>query len=173
MIDLAVLGLLRTRPRHGYELRTHLASLGLTRLSFGTLYPALRRLEKKGFIEALRQSDRRKVYQLTDTGKSELVRALDSTDDDGRDFVMKVAFFRYLEPATRLRILKQRRKQLAKQLAPARDALQGSIREGKDDHYTSSLLWHNSQTIETEIEWVDQLIAYARTEQEIVAPRSL
>lgn len=173
MIDLAVLGLLRTRPRHGYELKTHLANLGLTRLSFGTLYPALRRLERKGFIEALRQSDRRKVYRLTDSGKEEFTRVLDTGDDDGRDFAMKVAFFGYLEPATRLRILKQRRRQLAKQLERARAALQGSIREGKDDHYRSSLLWHNSQTIETEIEWVDQLIAYARTEQKAIIPRSL
>lgn len=172
MIDLAVLGLLRTRPRHGYELKSRLADLGLTRLSFGTLYPALRRLEKKGFIEALRRSDRRKVYRLTDSGKNEFARVLDAVDD-GRDFSMRVAFFRYLDPPTRLRILKQRRKQLAGQLETARSALQDSIREGKDDHYKSSLLWHNSQAIETEIEWVDQLIAFARTEQETVVPRSL
>ena len=82
MIDLAVLGLLRKHPRHGYELKARLLELGFSRVSFGTLYPALRRLEKRGFIEALRQTGRRKAYKLTDTGTAELVRILDSVDDD-------------------------------------------------------------------------------------------
>ena len=83
MFDLAILGLLRKRPRHGYELKVHLLELGFARVSFGSLYPALRRLEKHGFIEALRQSGRRKAYRLTETGEQELARILDSAEDDG------------------------------------------------------------------------------------------
>ena len=78
MFDLAVLGLLRKRPRHGYELKARLVALGFSRVSFGTLYPALRRLEKKGFIEALRQSGRRKAYRLTTAGQEEFARILDA-----------------------------------------------------------------------------------------------
>ena len=54
MLELAVLGLLSEQPLHGYELKKRLSeTLGpLWGISFGSLYPALRRLEKSGAIEA-------------------------------------------------------------------------------------------------------------------------
>ena len=53
MLELAVLGLLAEQPLHGYELKKRLSeTLGpLWGISFGSLYPALRRLEKSGAIE--------------------------------------------------------------------------------------------------------------------------
>src|SRR5437868_9989251 len=53
MLELAVLGLLAEQPRHGYELKKRLSeTLGpLWGISFGSLYPALRRLERSGEIE--------------------------------------------------------------------------------------------------------------------------
>jgi DNA-binding PadR family transcriptional regulator len=52
MLELAVLGLLAEQPRHGYDLKKRLSeTLGpLWGISFGSLYPALRRLEKSGAI---------------------------------------------------------------------------------------------------------------------------
>ena len=53
MLELAVLGLLSEQPLHGYELKKRLSeTLGpLWGISFGSLYPALRRLERSGAIE--------------------------------------------------------------------------------------------------------------------------
>ncbi|MGZ8735130.1 MAG: PadR family transcriptional regulator [Acidimicrobiia bacterium] len=53
MLELAILGLLKDQPLHGYELKKRLGeSLGvLWGVSYGSLYPALRRLEKSGGIE--------------------------------------------------------------------------------------------------------------------------
>ena len=53
MLELAVLGLLKEQPLHGYELKKRLGeTLGfLWGVSYGSLYPALRRLEKAGAIE--------------------------------------------------------------------------------------------------------------------------
>ncbi len=47
MLELAILGLLKDRPMHGYEIRKSLReNFGvLSNLSFGSLYPALARLE--------------------------------------------------------------------------------------------------------------------------------
>ena len=174
MFDLAVLGLLRKRPRHGYELKARLLELGFARVSFGSLYPALRRLEKRGFIEALRQSGRRKAYKLTETGEIELARILDSAEDDeDRRFNMRLAFFQYLEPPARLRSLKRRRNHLLGRLRTAQSALQRANAEGPIDHYTAALLQHNIGTTESDIAWLGQLIAYARTEQEVEVPRTL
>jgi DNA-binding PadR family transcriptional regulator len=55
MLELAILGLLKELPLHGYELKKRLNdSLGhLFGVSYGSLYPALARLEKAGAIEAV------------------------------------------------------------------------------------------------------------------------
>ena len=55
MLELAVLGLLKEQPLHGYELKKRLGeTLGfLWGVSYGSLYPALRRLEKDGAIESV------------------------------------------------------------------------------------------------------------------------
>jgi DNA-binding PadR family transcriptional regulator len=53
MLDLAILGLLKEQPLHGYELKKRVGeTLGsLWGISYGSLYPALRRLERDGAIE--------------------------------------------------------------------------------------------------------------------------
>jgi DNA-binding PadR family transcriptional regulator len=60
MLDLAILGLLRDGERHGYELRKQLGELLGARgaMSFGSLYPALARLEKAGLVKAVTASNR-------------------------------------------------------------------------------------------------------------------
>jgi DNA-binding PadR family transcriptional regulator len=53
VLELAVLGLLREGPRHGYELKQRCGEIlgPLWGVSFGSLYPALKRLERNGAIE--------------------------------------------------------------------------------------------------------------------------
>ena len=62
MIDLAILGLLDEQDLHGYELKKQLAELVGSRsgVSFGSLYPALARLEKAGAVEGRRGPHRRR-----------------------------------------------------------------------------------------------------------------
>jgi DNA-binding PadR family transcriptional regulator len=54
MLELAILGLLQERELHGYEIRKRLRDdLGLlSNVSFGSLYPALSRLERSGAVES-------------------------------------------------------------------------------------------------------------------------
>src|SRR5262249_12946563 len=55
VLELAILGLLKEQPLHGYELKKRLGeTLGsLWGISYGSLYPALRRLEHDGSIESV------------------------------------------------------------------------------------------------------------------------
>jgi DNA-binding PadR family transcriptional regulator len=55
VLEFALLGLLKERPMHGYDLRKRLREeFGpLSNLSYGSLYPALARLEADGMISAL------------------------------------------------------------------------------------------------------------------------
>jgi DNA-binding PadR family transcriptional regulator len=60
MLDLAILGLLRDHDRHGYELRKQLAELLGARgaMSFGSLYPALARLENAVLVKVVTAGER-------------------------------------------------------------------------------------------------------------------
>src|SRR5579863_4577132 len=60
MLELAILGLLEGQAMHGYEIRKRLRDeLGqLSNVSFGSLYPALSRLERSGAVEATEDTAR-------------------------------------------------------------------------------------------------------------------
>ena len=78
MLEIAVLGLLKEQPLHGYELKKRLGeTLGfLWGVSYGSLYPALQRLENKGWItsawEVTENNRQARVYSLTRKGRSAL-----------------------------------------------------------------------------------------------------
>ncbi len=64
---MQVLWLLK-RPTHGYELMKNLNTLKRTKITQGTLYPTLQRLEELKLI-ASKTSGRKRVYHLTDKGR--------------------------------------------------------------------------------------------------------
>ena len=78
MLELAILGLLFESPVHGYELRKRLSVRlgGLRVISYGSLYPALRRLTRAGLIaeeagptaEGAWSRRGRRVYRITAEG---------------------------------------------------------------------------------------------------------
>jgi PadR family transcriptional regulator PadR len=77
-LDLIILQSLRWGPRHGYGL-VHLirsTTRGVLQVDTGALYPALHRLERKGWVGAEWQlsdnAQRVRVYQLTAPGRQQL-----------------------------------------------------------------------------------------------------
>ncbi len=66
----ATLLVLSERPMHGYEVIAELEerSGGAWRPSPGSIYPALKRLEMKGFIDATEDSDGKRTFSLTEDG---------------------------------------------------------------------------------------------------------
>ena len=77
-IDILLLSLMDKRDMYGYEMVKELKENNdeLYSMSEGTLYPALKRLETKMFLESYwEESDtgaRRKYYRITKDGKKEL-----------------------------------------------------------------------------------------------------
>lgn len=59
MLELAILGLLEEGDLHGYELRKRLSAMlgAFSSVSFGSLYPALRRLEDSGSVAVVMSDD--------------------------------------------------------------------------------------------------------------------
>lgn len=77
-VELAVLALLGSGPRYGYELMSlyEEATGGAAELKEGTLYPLLHRLEDGGYVstswEAEGRNAPRKYYSLTKAGAARL-----------------------------------------------------------------------------------------------------
>lgn len=170
MLELAILGLLKERPMHGYQLSKRLTDSlgGFWRVSYGSLYPSLRRLEQQGAVERVFDAQevgrRKNVYRITDRGE-ELFRRLleegatDAGSEDNR-FRVRLAFFKYLSPDTRIRLLERRRAYLEDRLATIVSSLSG--RAERFDTYTLSMMQHGREATEQDIAWLDGLIAAER-----------
>ncbi len=69
---LLILMSLSEEDRHGYAMVEDIAGFAGVRLGPGTLYGAITRLEKLGWIRPIPSSDRRQPYRLTAAGKQHL-----------------------------------------------------------------------------------------------------
>ncbi|HLY30992.1 MAG TPA: helix-turn-helix transcriptional regulator [Ktedonobacterales bacterium] len=67
-VALLILLSLADSPKHGYAMIEDIARFSGTTFEAGTLYGALLRLERKGWIESLPAEDRRHPYRLTGAG---------------------------------------------------------------------------------------------------------
>lgn len=179
-LDLAVLGTLAEQPLHGYELKKRLADLlgPWSSVSFGSLYPALNRLERGHLISAINSArpapgsgslnaelaafrhaagadpvSRRgkKAYELTPRGRDHLVELIDDPTGDDRAFAVRVAFCGVLPPPRRLALFTARRAALS---TPSRARV-----DGPGDAYRGFLRDFQYDRVERELAWLDRLIA--------------
>lgn len=170
VIELAVLGVLEDSPMHGYHLRKHVtALLGPWRaaLSFGTLYPTLRRLQADGYVvsDGVPGPTTKVVYRVTDAGRARFRRLLGNpgaalSDDDA--FGVRFSFFARLEPADRVRVLEQRRVRLLDRLE---DATGRGCAEPADsrDPYRRAWAQRGVASVEAELRWTDARLAAERS----------
>jgi DNA-binding PadR family transcriptional regulator len=139
-VELAVLGFLSTEALHGYEIHRRIENCfgSVITASWGSIYPALSRLESRGFINEHDTSDnkrldtppilgslaaeyallgrrstpsrrQRKVYKATSAGKAALDSATACIDgSDAREFVIGYAFTPKKDLEARKRLLTNR-----------------------------------------------------------------
>jgi len=191
VLELAVLGLLSEQPLHGYELKKRLSeTLGpLWGISFGSLYPALRRLERSGAIEesdaaeltvagsfstgsldgdlaaarvrrrALPGRRTRKAYRITAQGVALFDELL--TDESADD---ERSFALKLSFCRHLdpvgRLAFLERRR--SQLTQRLAKTRRTPATRTIDRYTRSLLEHRAQSTEHDLAWIDELIAHER-----------
>ena len=157
---------------HGYQLSRELGDSlgGFWRVSYGSLYPTLRRLERAGDVEALASQEttvgrRKQVYRITEQGEVTFFQLLQEAPHDNQSedqrFRVRLAFFRYLPPETRLRMLERRRAYLEDRLSTITDSM--STARARVDDYTRSLMEHGRSATESDLAWVDGLIQSERT----------
>lgn len=191
MLEFAILGLLQQSPMHGYELRKELAQVlgGLRSISFGSLYPALKRLRAAGYIATEEPEPRsllpadappltgrrgKVVYRITAEGKERFHELASQTGpevyDDGGLFGVRLAFFRHTAADARLRILEGRRRTVEQQ----REGLRASLTRTRDrlDRYTLELQRHGLESVDREVRWLSELIDSERRRAGQEPPRT-
>jgi DNA-binding PadR family transcriptional regulator len=190
MLDMAILGLLEERDLHGYEIRRQLRDqLGLlANVSFGSIYPALTRLERAGAVVApegpatttspptgslsgelaVLRSRRhpggrgrrgKKVYRITDAGRQLFAELL----ADGGSADDARSFSLRLAFARHLApqarlSLLERRRALLVQRLGDAESARTDL-----DPYARSVLQHTADGVVRDISWLDRLIESERS----------
>jgi hypothetical protein len=155
LLELAILGLLLESPMHGYELRKRLTGLlgAFRAFSYGSLYPALRRMQTDGLI----------VEDAAPEGIPKMRRARrvygpQNYSDDG--FGVHLAFFNRTPAEARMRILEGRRRQVEERREGLREAVARA--SNSLDRYTRQLHQLGLESSEREVKWLNELIAAER-----------
>jgi DNA-binding PadR family transcriptional regulator len=172
MYELFVLGKLLHRPMHGYMLQSIInAAVGpFRRLSWGTLYPLLRKLEQKGLITQPggESNDGRgtKNYRTTPLGRKrflELMQSLPDRDTEHRDlFRVKLSNFGHVAIEEQRRILTDYRAYVAA-IAAHSEAMTAEVRKALgltavERPHVLNAIEHQRHLAACEVAWVDKLI---------------
>ena len=199
VLDIAILGLLMDRDHHGYEIRSQLRDrLGVwANVSFGSIYPALARLERDGCVAAVTASEPRLGSQSTGSlsGERASLRSLRTAPGIGRrgrkvyritdrgreEFVTLLANPATLDDAKNFSL----RMALAKYLTPSlrvgllerrrADLVErlAEVRAGAHneqlDQYARSVMDHAARGAELDLAWIDNLLSTERSNQQTFA----
>jgi DNA-binding PadR family transcriptional regulator len=193
VIDLAILGLLKEQDLHGYELRKRLADLPgsrSSRVSFGSLYPALARLEKAGLVKGVEAGTRtgrpvpssgslagelaafrarhlkgtggrsKKVYGITEPGQAHLLELLG--DANVADDRTFTLQVAFCRYLTPEQRLELFERRRGELLSRAAERRQGS--ERVIDRYLHTLRERDDASLTAELAWLDRLIADERAD---------
>ena len=199
VLDIAILGLLMERDHHGYEIRTQLRDrLGIwANVSFGSIYPALARLERQGCVEAVVATDSRvgslstgslsgeraslrsirsapglgrrgrKVYRITDRGRAHFVSLL--ADPATLDDSKNFSLRMALAKylTPNLRVGLLERRRA--DLVARLAEVRANANNDQLDAYARSVMEHAAQGVELDLAWIDSLLTAERSNQQTFA----
>jgi DNA-binding PadR family transcriptional regulator len=155
--ELFVLGELMIKPMHGYHLREMADRIlgPLQPLSWGIVYPLIRRLEQEGLATSVIEQRQagfprqtrgqpRRIFSITPAGRERFLSLMLASPEYGRDtfklFMIKLTKFQFLMPAQRIAVLQWYR---------------GFLAGLNDYHQTAgTAISRNSEITEEERSWI-------------------
>jgi len=172
MLEYIILGYLSKCNMSGYEIKQHM-SISTAKFfdaSFGSIYPALKRLEGKGQItstEVVEGGKFKKVYTITDAGQAVLLEWLDQPADMSGakpDHLLKVFFFRKLP-------IEKVREKVAGMISDARKELESleqieKLVEEMADTYEMTTLYYGKAYYQFTIKWYEDYLKKLDSEKE-------
>ena len=159
-IELPILGLLRQKPMHGYELMRQIETLlgFIWQPSYGALYPMLKKLEQRGFVtgSGVQQGrgPQRQAYSVTDQGLTRL-RTLLVGARAHTELPVQVLFLDELSAEERDCLLRRARQQKAMALERLKTELAERAESGSK--YQRMVMEYGIATLKHDLTWLDDL----------------
>jgi DNA-binding PadR family transcriptional regulator len=166
-LKYALLGLLAESPRYGYEIKRRFeGALGnVWSMSYGQLYPTLRRLSEQGWVtkktEPGKKAAEKNIYSLSEKGRNKLdewlLKPLRTSYKVKDEFTLRFLFFSKLPRDTVLDYLKVQQKKTVLQ----RDSYQRtlvSLRE-EIDFFLQAIIRKGIIHLEAENQWLEEVIS--------------
>jgi len=172
MYELFVLSKLMHRPMHVYLLQAILNSAvgPFRKVSWGTLYPLMKKLEGAGLIVAVDEAGDdprgKKRYRTTRAGRKRFYELMDRRGDFDTDtqdlFSLKVGCFGHLNLEARLAVLKDFR-EYSSQVAAHCEAMTLRVEDesalpAEERRFALLALQHKKAMAESELRWIDALL---------------
>ncbi len=183
--ELFVLGELMTGPHYGYKLHEIIQRIlgPFQRLSWGTLYPLIRRLEQQELLVSEvapasfvteERGPQRKAYRITDAGQERFLALMLNPGEYTRDypdvFAVKLSKFSLLSSAQQLVILQQYRDYLSilnDYYATGMDRLKANPAIDEQElPYLLQIPEYHIVRYSAELAWIDRKIADLPEEKE-------
>jgi len=204
VLELAILGLLMDRDHHGYEIRTHLKDrLGLAgNASFGSIYPAINRLEREGLIEASTPAETRlgafstgslsgeraalrgarpaaslgrrgrKVYRITELGRAQFAERLSDPATLDDARSFSLRTALFRFLTPNVRVMLLEHRR-ANLVARLRE-VHANAANAELDSYARSVMDHAARAVELDLAWIDDLLTTERnTASSVTNPTTL
>lgn len=161
--ELAILGLVAEKPRHGYEIEQVIEARGMrdwTEVGFSSIYYLLKKLEEKGYITSeVKQPEgrgpARKVYSITEAGGQAWYQAsldaLRQPESPASGFLLGLSVFPSFKPEDAEAALRECMEQLHVRLANvmARREAQQPL-----PPYVDAMFDYSLNLIQAEIDWL-------------------
>jgi DNA-binding PadR family transcriptional regulator len=168
-LAVAVLELLRESPAHPYEIRRKMLGRQadrLTKISVGSLYHAVEKLERRGFIEVVKADRKgrrpeRTTYRITSGGSDAFLRHVEAmvseVTSEHPSFAMGIAYLRCLPPGSAAEALRRRSITLRARVASEKALVDRLMAAGPHP-----LLWidmrYRLTMYQAELDWIEQLL---------------
>lgn len=164
--EIVILALLKLGPKHGYEIKKHIESVLRRKTGMNTnlLYPCLHKLEaQKAVAKQVREQKGRPtkhLYRITRKGEGLFQQLIEhfgeaeAAKDD--EFLVRLAFFDFLDYNARLRILEARKRELALGLQH-RQSIHSEYANVYDSPWVRQIAGFGEKQLAQEIVWLEEL----------------
>ena len=164
--ELALLGLLAEKPKHGYQIETDIETRGMrewTEIGFSSIYYLLNKTEKAGWItstiEGSVEGPSKRVYSLTGNGvealRSAITQRLEKPNPNSGDFQLALAFLPLLPPDHIDQALTRNRQRLEQDLIRVRSRLQA---QSPLPPHVATLFEYSLHRMQAELTWLNEYL---------------
>ena len=178
-LKYALLGLLAESPKYGYEIKRRFeGALGnVWSVSYGQLYPTLRRLSELGWVtkktEPGKKAAEKNIYSITEKGRRKLdewlLKPLRSSYRVKDEFTLRFLFFSKLSSENVLDYLKVQQEKTVLQ----KESFQRTLVSLRDeiDYFLQAIIRKGIIHLEAETQWLDEVMSDIRARGTAAAPR--